>query len=145
MICRTTLNIVSVCLASDGQLSVYHRSGIPNNWYQSIWFKAVFDFCSKMKVVKFMFCPYHRVEEEETSTLVKTASKSNVRHGRTRRHAPTRWLSTRTDVPHASSSAGWADPTRIPDDPIQMTGPDKDDVIMTSAYKVGMSCQRLVS
>jgi uncharacterized membrane protein len=29
--------------------------GIPNNWYQSIWFKAVFDFCSKMKVVKIVF------------------------------------------------------------------------------------------
>jgi len=35
---------VPVCLASFEQLSVHHRSahggaGIPNNWYQSIWFK----------------------------------------------------------------------------------------------------------
>jgi hypothetical protein len=28
---------------------------IPNNWYQSIWFEVVFDFCSKMKVVKIVF------------------------------------------------------------------------------------------
>jgi len=27
----------------------------PNNWYQSTWFKEVFDFFSKMKVVKIMF------------------------------------------------------------------------------------------
>ena len=42
--------------------------GFPYNWYQSIWFKVVFDFCSKMKVVKIIFWPYHRVEEEEMST-----------------------------------------------------------------------------
>jgi hypothetical protein len=36
---------------------------IPNNWYQSIWFKVVFDFCSKMKVVKMVFWPYHRVDK----------------------------------------------------------------------------------
>jgi hypothetical protein len=24
----------------------------PNNWYQSTWFKVVFDLCSKMKVVE---------------------------------------------------------------------------------------------
>ena len=29
--------------------------GIPYNWYQSIWFKVVFDFCSKRKVVKMAF------------------------------------------------------------------------------------------
>jgi hypothetical protein len=29
--------------------------GIPYNWYQSIWFEVVFDFCSKMKVVKIVF------------------------------------------------------------------------------------------
>jgi ketopantoate reductase len=51
---------VSVCLASYEQLSEHHRSAhrearIPNNWYQSIWFKVVFDFCSKMKVVKIVF------------------------------------------------------------------------------------------
>ena len=43
---------MSVCLAFYGQLSEHHRSahggaGIPNNWYQSIWFKVVYDFCSK--------------------------------------------------------------------------------------------------
>jgi hypothetical protein len=49
--------------------------GIPNNWYQSIWFKVEFDFCSKMKVVKIMFWPYHCVEKEETKPLVKTKLK----------------------------------------------------------------------
>jgi hypothetical protein len=44
-------------LPSYEQLSVHPRSahgetGFPNNWYQSTWFKGVFDFCSKMKVVK---------------------------------------------------------------------------------------------
>ena len=57
----------------------------PNNWYKSIWFKVVFDFFSKMKVVKLVFWPYHRVEEEKTSILVKTAKTSNVGHGCTRR------------------------------------------------------------
>jgi hypothetical protein len=27
----------------------------PYNWYQSTWFKGVFDFCSKMKVLKMVF------------------------------------------------------------------------------------------
>jgi hypothetical protein len=27
----------------------------PNNWYQSTWFKGVFDFCSKLKVLKMVF------------------------------------------------------------------------------------------
>ena len=26
-----------------------------DNWYQSTWFKGVFDFCSKMKVLKMVF------------------------------------------------------------------------------------------
>ena len=43
---------VSVCLASNRQLSKHHQSAhrgvrIPNNWYQSIWFKMVFDFAQK--------------------------------------------------------------------------------------------------
>ena len=45
----------------------------------------VFDFYSKMKVVKNCLWPYHCVEEEETSTLVKTTQNSDVGHGRTRR------------------------------------------------------------
>jgi len=47
-------------------------------------FKVVFDFCPKMKVVKMMFRPYHRVKEEETSTLVKTVQNLDVGHHRTR-------------------------------------------------------------
>jgi hypothetical protein len=53
--------------------------------------------------------------------------------GRKRHHAPTRLLPTRTDArhaSHASSSPGWADPTRIPDDPTHVPDPDNDDVIM---------------
>ena len=43
---------VPVWLAFFEQLSVHHRSAhggarIPNNWYQSIWFKVVFDFLFK--------------------------------------------------------------------------------------------------
>jgi hypothetical protein len=75
----------------------------------------MFDFCLKIKVVKIVFWPYHCVEEEETKPLVKTTSKSDVGNGRTRRHAPAGWLATRTDArhaSHASSSPGWADPTR---------------------------------
>jgi hypothetical protein len=81
-----------------------------------------------------MFWPYHYVEEEETKPLVKTASKSDVGHGRTRHHAPTGRLSTHTDAPHAchtSFSPEWADPTRIPDNPTHAADPDKDDVNMT--------------
>ena len=89
----------------------------PNNWYQSTWFKVVFDFCSKMKVVKMVFWPSHCVEEDETKPLVKTTSNSNVEHGRTLHHSPARRLPTRTDASHASSSPGWVDPTRIPVDP----------------------------
>jgi hypothetical protein len=83
-----------------------------------------------MKNVKIVFWPYHCVEEEETKPLVKTASKLDVGHGRTRRHAPVSRLPTRADAPHASSSPGWADPTRIPDDPTHVPDLDKDDVIM---------------
>ena len=161
-----------MCLAFNGQLSEHHRSahggaGIPNNWYQSIWFKVVFDFCSKMKVVNIVFWPYHCVEEEETKPLVKTASKSDVGNVRTRPHAPTTWQSTRADAPHASSSPGWADPTRIPVDPTRVTDPDmmmsswrngdismhssstkgwrQPDVMVTSSCTVCMPCQRPVS
>jgi hypothetical protein len=105
--------------------------GIPNNWYQSLWFKMVFDFCPKIKVVKMVFWSYHHVEEEETSTLVKTTQNLDIENGRTRHHAPARRLSTRTDTPHAFSSLGWADLTRIPDDPTHVTNPDKDDISMT--------------
>ena len=65
-------------------------------------------------------------------TLVKTASKSDIRHGRTCPRAPMRWLSTGANAPHASSSPGWTDLTRIPDDPTHMTDPDKDDISMMS-------------
>ena len=37
-----------------------------------------------------------------------------------------------------------ADPTRMPDDPTHVPDPDKDDVIMTSACRVGMPCQHPV-
>jgi hypothetical protein len=63
--------------------------GIPNNWYQNIWFKVVFDFCSKIKMVKIVFWPYQCVEEEETKLLMKTTSKSDVGNVLTRRHC--RW------------------------------------------------------
>jgi hypothetical protein len=46
---------------------------------------------------------------------------------------------------HASSSLGWTDPTRMPDDRTHVTDLDKDDIIMASACTVGMPCQRPVS
>jgi hypothetical protein len=49
---------------------------------------------------------------------------------RTCPHAPTRWLSTRADAPQASSSPGWADPTRI--------WWRQHDVIMTLACTVSL-------
>jgi len=58
----------------------------PNNWYHSTWFKRVFDFAQKMKVVKIVFWPYHCVEKEETKPLLKTASKSDIGNVLTRRH-----------------------------------------------------------
>jgi hypothetical protein len=66
--------------------------------------------------------------------LVKMASKSDIGNVLTRHHAPARWLATRTDAPHtshASSSPGWADPTRILVDPTHVADSDKDDIIMT--------------
>ena len=64
------------------------------------------------------------------STLVKTTQNLDIKNGRTRHHAPARRLSTRTDTPHAFSSLGWADLTRILDDPTHVTNPDKDDISM---------------
>jgi len=95
--------------------------------------KGYLIFCSKMKVVKIMFWPYYCVDEEETKPLVKTTSKSDVGHGHTRPHAPTKWRPKRADAPHAchaSSSPGWTDPTRIPVDSTHLADPDKDDVSM---------------
>ena len=117
--------------------------GIPNNWYQSIWFKVVFDFCSKIKIVKIVFWPYHCLEEEKTSTLVKTAQKSDFEHSR---HTPARWLLTRTDACHVSSSPRWADPTWIPDDPTHVADMDGGwhhyNISITSACIMGMPCQQ---
>jgi hypothetical protein len=62
--------------------------------------------------------------------LVKTASKSDVGHDRTLHHSPARRLATRADACHASSSPGWADPTRITVDPTHMADPDMNDVSM---------------
>jgi len=131
---------VLVCLASNEQLSVHHRSAqggaeIPNNWYQSKWFKVVFDFCSKNKSCQncVLTIPLCRGGRDEATG--ETASKSKVKNGPTRHHAPARWLATGTDArhaSHASSSPGWADPTRIPVDPTHVTDQDKDDVSMTS-------------
>ncbi|KAJ6959186.1 hypothetical protein NC653_037479 [Populus alba x Populus x berolinensis] len=45
-------------------------------------------------------------EEDDTKPLVKTASKSDVGHGRTLHHSPARRLPTRANAPHASSSPG---------------------------------------
>jgi len=99
--------------------------GIPYNWYQSWWFKVVFDFCSKLKVVKIKFWPYHCVEEEETKPLVKTASKSDVENGRKRHHAPVSRLPTRLLHP---------DGLTLPE--YQMTRPTRQTWIrMASAWR----------
>jgi hypothetical protein len=110
-------NIIGLC----------RRVEIPNNWYKSLRFKVVFDFCSKIKVVKMVFWLYHCVEEEEMNTLVKTTSKLYVEHGCTLPHVPARRLSTRIGAPqacHASSLPRWPNPTRIPEDPTHMTDLD---------------------
>jgi len=96
-----------------------------------------------MKVLKIVFWPYQCVEQKEMKPLVKTSSKSDVGNGRTRHHALAGWLATRTDTrhaSHASSSPGWADPTRIPVDPTHVPASDK----MTSSCTVGMPWQRPV-
>jgi hypothetical protein len=127
---------VPVWLAFFEQLSVHHRSAhggarIPNNWYQSIWFKVVFDFLFKNKSCQnyVLTIPLCRGGRDEAT------GEKGVEIGR-RNHprAPARWLATRTDVrhaSHASSSPGWVDPTRIPVDPTHVIDPDKDDVSMT--------------
>jgi len=78
-----------------------------------------------------MFWPYHCVEEEETSTLVKTVQHLDVENGRTHHYAPARHLPTSADAPHASSSLRWADSTWKPDDQTRVTDLDEDDVNMT--------------
>ena len=94
-----------------------------------------------MNIVKIVFWPYHCVEEEKTSTLVKITSKSDIEHGHTRLHALTRWLSTRPDAPHSSSSPGWADLTRIPVDPTHVTDPDNCDVSMHNWHAMSVPSQ----
>ncbi|KAJ6857455.1 hypothetical protein NC651_038992 [Populus alba x Populus x berolinensis] len=61
---------VSVCFPSYEQLSVHHRSP-----------------------------KFPTIEEDDTKLPVKTASKSDVRHGRTLHHSPARRLPTRSDAP----------------------------------------------
>jgi len=51
-----------------------------------LWFRVMFDFCLKIKVLKTVFWTYHRVEEIKRSTLMKTVQNSNMRHGRTGKH-----------------------------------------------------------
>jgi hypothetical protein len=93
----------------------------------------VFDFCSKMKVVKIMFWPYHCVEEEEMKPLVKTAQNSDVGHARTRQHAPERRLPTRTNAPHASHASSSPEWQTRPE--YQMTRPTRlTRIRMTSAW-----------
>ena len=71
--------------------------------------------------------------------LVKTASKSDVGHGRTLHHSPARRLPTRADAPHASSSPGWVGPTRIPVDPTH------ENSSMMNSDMVNSSAQRMMS
>jgi hypothetical protein len=82
----------------------------------------------------------------------EVTDENNVEIGcRKRPHTPSmpvKLLATRTDArhaAHASSSPGWADPTRMPDDLTHVPNPDKDDVTMTPACTVDMPCQRPVS
>jgi hypothetical protein len=109
---------------------------------------VVFDFCSKMKVVKIVFWPYHRVEEEETKPLVKTASKSDVGHGRTLHHSPARRLpSAQTRTTRLHHPDGLPDPNARWPDPYDWPGYRwrQHDVAVTSSCIVGMPCQRPVS
>jgi len=93
----------------------------PNNWYQSLFLtKRVFDPNSKIKVLQTCFLTYHRVEDNQKNPLLKTRRRTDVLHARTRPHAPTSRLPTRTNAPyafHAPSSPGFcktgrADPPR---------------------------------
>jgi len=62
----------------------------------------------------------------------EATGENRIKIGRQKRpHAPARWLATRTDARHTSSSPGWADSTRIPVDLNHVADPDKDDVSMT--------------
>ena len=48
---KNYVNVLSLQWATIKTSSVK----FPNNWYHSTWFKVVFDFCSKLKVVKIVF------------------------------------------------------------------------------------------
>jgi hypothetical protein len=129
---------VSVCLASNEQISVHHRSDSPTigiRAYGLKWCLILLKNKSCQNCV--LTIPLCRGGRDEHT------GENRVKIGhRTWLHAPTSRLATRADACHASSSLGWADPTRIPDEPTHMTDSDKDDIIMSSACIVDMPCQR---
>jgi len=105
--------------------------GVPYNWYQSWWFKVVFDFLPKNKSCQncVLTIPLCRGGNDEATC------ENGVKIGRrTCPHEPPR---TYEVAVHARKRAprvffarmGW--PDRIPDNPTHVTDPDKDDISIT--------------
>jgi hypothetical protein len=104
--CRTTLNIVSRCLASIEQLSVHHRSAHGEPESPTIGIRA-YGLKGCLILIKNESCqncvltiPLCRGGRDEAT------GENGVEIVLTHRHVPARMLDTRTDArhaPHASS------------------------------------------
>ena len=127
--CRTTLNIVSQCayppLSRDQYIT--GRRNFPTignrvDGLSGVWFLLKNESCQNC-VLTIPLCRGGRDE----ATIENRVEIERW----TWPHAPTRRLATRADASHASSSPGWADPTRIPDDPTTWL----TRIRMTSAWR----------
>jgi hypothetical protein len=116
-----------VCFTSYEQISVHHRSESPTIGIRAHGIKGCLillknEICQNC-VFTIQLCRGGR----DQATV-----ENDVEIGRrNRHHAASRAGEVAGHASHASSSPGWADPTRIPDGPTHMPDPDKDDIIMT--------------
>jgi hypothetical protein len=120
---------VSVCLASFEEISQHHRRESPTIGIRAHGLKGCLILLKNESCQNCVLTiPLCRGGRDEATV------ENRVEIGRRKHpHSLAEWLPTRTDArhaSHASSLPGWADPTRIPDDPTHVPDPDENDVII---------------
>jgi hypothetical protein len=128
------VSVLSLLWAMIMNTTVPHGEKSPTNWYQSLWFISSVWFLLKNESCQngVLNIPLWRAGRDEHTAENDTKFwRGALPHAPTRADEKATYEHRHAQAPHASSSPGWADTTRIPVDPTHVADPDKDDVSMT--------------